>query len=239
MSLVAFQHALGTLVADRAFCQVVREGADAALAGRDLCPREVRRLEAIANAPGMRASGTLYRLNRIMPLQRCIPRTLEALRQVLPALIDKFWRAYPETRLQFEEEVARFAAFIESQIARGLVITPLASDMLAFEVAACRLLFRNGDEAAAPPAMNGAAKGLHPLVAVVRFQMEPAAALAGAANQGSLGEHYVVLDARGPELRATEVPVVLGRVLMLVQTGADVPGDAACCSAREAGWLLG
>jgi hypothetical protein len=238
MSLEAFQQALGALVADRAFCQTVSEDAGTALAGRDLSPREVRRLAAMAGAPGMRASGTLYRLNRLMPLQRCLPRTLEALRLVLPGLIEGFWRAHPETRLQFEEEVARFTAFVEAQIAAGAVVPPLAVDLLAFESAAWRLLFRSGAEAAVPTDHNGPAR-LHPLVAVVRFTMEPAAVLAGAADAVSSGEHYVVLDARGPELRATEVPAAVGRMLTLAQAGSDMADDAAFGSARAEGWLLG
>jgi hypothetical protein len=79
---------------------------------------------------------------------------------------------------------------------------------------------------------------LNPLVAVVRFRFEPAAVFAGNAGMEPPGEHYVVLDARGPELRATAVPVVVGRALAMAQAGADVTDDAACCSARAAGWLL-
>jgi len=238
MSLLAFQQALGTLIADRAFCEAVCEDTGSALAGRDLSPREVRRLAAMAGAAGMRASGTLYRLNRLMPLQRCLPRALEALRPVLPGLIDRFWRAYPETRLQFEEEAARFAAFVEAEIAAGAVIPPLAIDLLAFEAAACRLLFRSGGEPV-PPDSGGPAR-LNPLVTVVRFRMEPTAVFAGAADAESAGEHYVVLDARGPELRATAVSIAIGRLLVLAEAGAaNVADDAACRSARIAGWLLG
>jgi hypothetical protein len=74
---------------------------------------------------------------------------------------------------------------------------------------------------------------------VVRFRLEPAVVFAGGAGAGPQGEHYVVLDARGPELRATAVPVAVGRALAMAQTGEDVADDAACCSARAAGWLLG
>ena len=235
MSLPAFQQVLGALVADQAFCRAVREDAAMALAGRDLSPREVRRLAAMAGTSGMTASGTLYRFNRLTPLYRCLPRTLTALGPTLPGLIDAFWRAYPETRLQFEEEVAWFTAFVEAQTAAGAVLPPLVADILAFEVAACQLLFRSRDEAALPPGSGGTTR-LHPLVAVVQFRMEPATVLAGRA--GAPGEHYVVLDARGPELQAKPVPVAVGRVLALAQAGADVADNAACRSARAVGWLL-
>ncbi len=44
---------------------------------------------------------------------------------------------------------------------------------------ACRLLFRSGEAA------------LHPLAAVVRFQMEPSVVFAGGTDVGLPGEHYV------------------------------------------------
>jgi len=237
MSLPAFQQALGELIADRAFCRAVRENAVKALLGRDLSPREMRRLVAMAGAPGMVVSGKLYRLNRLTPLRRCLPRTLAALGSMLPGLIDAFWRAYPETRLQFEEEAMRFAAFVEPQIAAGATVLPMAADTLAFEAAACRLLFRNGEEAAVRK-RSGAAS-LHPLIAVVRFQIEPAVVFAGGTDTGPPGEHYIVLDARGSELQAKVVPVSVGRVLVLAQAGADVTDDVCYHPARAAGWLVG
>jgi hypothetical protein len=237
MSLSAFQHVLGALVADRAFCGAVRENAALALAGRDLSPREVRRLAAMAATRGMTASGTLYRLNRLMPLHRCLPRTLEALGSILPGLIEQFWRTYPETRLQFEEEVERFASFVAAQIAAGVEIPPLAASTLAFEAAACRLLFHVPGEVAVPDG-DAMQIRLHPSVAVVQLQMEPAAVFTGSADAGLPGEYYVLLDARGPELQAAAVSVAMGRVLALAEAGLAVPDDATSRSARAAGWLL-
>ena len=234
MSLSAFQQALGQLIADRTFCQAVRDDASVALVDRDLSPRETRRLTSMAGARGMMASGALYRLNRLTPLRRCLPRTLAALAPTLPTLIDAFWRAYPETRLQFEEEATRFASFVEAHVAAGMIMPPLAADTLAFEAAACRLLFRSGEDAAPE---NSRASGLHPRVTVVRFQTKPSVVLAGDTDVGPPGEHYVVLDARGPELRAVAVPIALGRLLMTVQAGEEATDDAACQSAMVAGWM--
>ncbi len=234
MSLPAFQQVLSQLIADRAFCRGVREHPAMALAGRDLSPREMRRLATMAAVRGMTASGTLYRLNRLTPLRRCLPRTLTALGSTLPGLIDAFWRAYPETRLQFEEEAMRFATFVEAQITAGMIVPPLVTDTLAFEATACRLFFQNDGKA---PAENSGATRLQPLVSVVRFQIEPTAVFAGYTDARSPGEHYVVLDARGPELRARVVPVAVGRVLAMAQAGADVADDSASRSARAAGWM--
>jgi hypothetical protein len=237
VSLSAFQHVLGALIADRAFCAAVRQDPVVALAGLDLSTREASRLAAMAGTRGMTASGTLYRLNRLVPLRRCLPRTLAALGPVLPELIDEFWRAYPETRLQFEQEVTRFTTFVEAQIAAGAPIPPLAADTLAFEAAACRLSFRIRDQAAVP-AHDLVGVRLDPSVAVVRLRMEPTAVFAGHAGTGSPGEYYVVLDARGPELKATAVPVAMGRMLVSAVAGLAMADDAASRSARAAGWLL-
>ena len=99
MSLAAFQQALGALIADRTFCRAVCGDEVRALLGRDLSPLELRRLAAMARAPGMTASGTLYRLNRLTPLHRCLPRTLAAFGPALPGVINEYWHAYPQTRL--------------------------------------------------------------------------------------------------------------------------------------------
>jgi len=233
VSLLVFQQVLGALVADRAFCAAVRKNPTLALVGHDLSAREIRRLAAMANAHGMAASGTLYRLNRYTPLRRCLPRTLAALGTILPGLLDEFWRAYPETRLQFEEEVQRFTTFVGAQIAAGTVIPQLAIDTLAFEAAACRLLFCVRD-----PAVSSEIRGgLSPFVAVVRLNKEPTAVFEGNADAGLSGEYYVVLDARGPELRATAVPDSVGRTLALAEAGVSVTDDAASRSAHAAGWL--
>jgi hypothetical protein len=237
VSLSAFQNVLGALIADRGFCSAVRQNPAVALTGHDLSAREASRLAAMAGARGMTASGTLYRLNRLAPLRRCLPRTLAALGPILPGLIDEFRRAYPETRLQFEEEVTRFTTFVGAQIAAGAPIPPLAADSLAFEAAACRLSFRIRDQAAVP-AHDAARVRLDPSVAVVRLQMEPTAVFAGHAGTGSPGEYYVVLDARGPELKATAVPVAVGRILVMAVAGLAVADDAASRSARATGWLL-
>jgi hypothetical protein len=237
MSLAAFQHVLGALIANRAFCEAVRGNADLALAGHDLSPREVRRLAAMAATHGMTASGTLYRLNRLMPLRRCLPRTLAALGPSLPGLIEGFWQTYPETRLQFEEEVRRFATFVTAQVAAGTVIPPVAADTLTFEAAACYLLLRIRDQAAEPDS-SALRVRLHRSVAVVRLQIEPTAVFTGNADAGLPGEYYVVLDARGPELKAAAVPVAVGRVLALAESGDAVEDDAAFRSAQAAGWLL-
>jgi len=199
--------------------------------------REVRRLATMAATRGMMASGKLYRLNRWMPLHRCLPRTLAALCPGLPGLIEGFWQTYPETRLQFEEEVQRFAAFVGAQTAAGAVIPPLAADTLAFEAAACRLLFRIQDQAAVP-ASSAMRVRINSSVAVVRLQTEPTAVFTGRADAGLPGEYYVLLDARGPELQATAVPVAVGRVLALAEAGMAVADDAASRAARVAGWLL-
>ena len=234
MSLLVFQQVLGALVADRGFCTAVRENATLMLAGHGLSAREIRRLAAMADAPGMAASGTLYRLNRFTPLRRCLPRTLAAMGTILPGLLDGFWHTYPETRLQFDEEVQRFTTFVGAQIAAGTVIPQLAVDTLAFEAAACRLLFGVRDPAASSGEIRG---GLNPFVAVVRLHMEPTAVFAGNADAGLSGEYYVVLDARGPELRATAVPDTVGRTLVLAEAGVAVANDAVSRSARAAGWL--
>jgi hypothetical protein len=248
MSLAEFQKAFGALIAVPGLCDAVRADAGAALVQYDLSSRETRRLAHMAAQPGMAASCKLYRANRLTPLHRFLPRTLTVLGPVLRREIDQFWRIFPHTRLQFEEEVAAFAGYLETRIQGGVLTDPLVAEMLHFEAAACRLLFLRSGKPVPRPGESTTPRDrsslvLHPLVAVAAFRREPTALLAWI-DAGKLpkppphGEYYLLLDARNVDLSITPLSTSAGRTLAAIQAGAGPPDRAALQIVLDAGLLL-
>lgn len=250
MSLTAFQEGFGALIAAPELCRAVEDGASAALAQFNLTQREIRRLAAMVKQPGMAASWKLYRANRLLALHRFLPRTLALLGPVLRTEIDLFWRAHPDTRLQFEEDVASFVAFLSARIASGHVSDPLVADVLGFEAAACRLMFLRARIHEVPEARPISSKGkgdletLHPLVAVTPFRREPIALLAAIDARiippppEEPSEQFLLLDGRTADLTLSRLAVPIGRALASLQAGEPPTDVDALRRAAAAGLLL-
>jgi hypothetical protein len=249
MSLAQFQMAFGAMVADLELCRAVCADAPAALASFDLSPREIRRLADMAGQPGMRASCKLHRANRLTPLHRFFPRTLTLLGPALRREIDLFWQAYPETRLQFEEDATAFADFLTERITAGAIAELLVAEILNFETAAFRLFFLRGGQTPRPgrsilPNDCGPPLALHPLIAVATFRHEPKALFAlidaGLPPPASMpiGSYYLLLDARSPDLRLTRLSLPIGRALTDVQAGKLSVNGATLRVACAAGLLV-
>lgn len=113
MSLAGFQRAFADLAASPALVEAVRTDAAAALAGRDLSPRELARLAHVAGQPGMAAQCSLYRITRLAALNSVLPLTLGALRPVLRQLVDPYWDSNPVHEVRFAVEARRFLAFLD------------------------------------------------------------------------------------------------------------------------------
>ena len=247
MSLAQFQMAFGALIADSALCRSVCTDAAVDLASFDLSPLEIRRLADMAGQPGMRASCKLHRANRLTPLHRFFPRTLTLLGPGLRREIELFWQAYPESRLQFEEDAAVFSDFLTKRITTGAIKEMLVVEMLNFETMAFRLFFRRVEQVPRPgrPALPDPGRpplALHPLIGVAAFRHEPEAlfALIDAGLPPALppaGRHYLLLDARGPDLRLTRLAQPIGSALSDVQAGIP-SADAAALRAAHAVGLL-
>ncbi len=186
----------------------------------------------------------------LLALHRFLPRTLALLGPVLRTEIDLFWRAHPDTRMQFQEDVANFVAFLSARIASGHVPDPLLSDVLGFEAAACRLMFLRSSAHDLPRARPISLKGgdalvtLHPLVAVAPFRREPIALLAAIDAQiippppEEPSEHFLLLDGRPADFTLNQLTVAAGRALASLQTGAPVTDIDALHCAAAAGLLL-
>jgi hypothetical protein len=140
MSLHAYQTVFARMTLDPALCRRIRAEGEAALAGYELTPLEVRRLAAIARQPGMKVNCTLSRANRLAAISGLLPRTCELLQDQLRDLLDRFWGQHDMGSLQTLPAGLEFAAFLEREIAAGRVTHPLAAETLASEAAAAEAL---------------------------------------------------------------------------------------------------
>lgn len=139
MTLLAYQRALGDLIASPKFCLAVRADPEGALAGYDLSPRELRRLTAVVFQPGMSTSCTLYRVNRITPIATYLPLTAQLLGDGLVGEAELFWAEGTPSDLQFGPETERFARFLAGRIETAAIADPYLGEVLAFEVAVNRV----------------------------------------------------------------------------------------------------
>ncbi|HYW09357.1 MAG TPA: hypothetical protein VE913_20520, partial [Longimicrobium sp.] len=207
MSLLAFQLAMADLTASLAFCRRVAEDAETALAGRELTPRELRRVAAAAGQPGVMVNCTLYRYNRITALAVVMPGVLHLLGADARAMADDFWLLHgPDVNLR--REAARFADFVRAEVARGRIDSPYLLEVLDFDLA--RYDIATGSPGRARAEVDAAAANwpngplaLHPLVAVARFGHDPEMLLDALRAKLPLpfpeipeGEYFLLLDSR-------------------------------------------
>ena len=108
-----FQQALAEITASPRFCQEVRRNASLLRERYQLSERERRQVLAMAQHPAMECACSLYRANRLAPLFRNLPRTLEALRDRLEATLNDYWQAHPWPYRYGYLESERFCHWLE------------------------------------------------------------------------------------------------------------------------------
>jgi hypothetical protein len=93
--MIDLQKATAEITASTALCVAVRNNPQLLDQRYNLTAREKRQLVAMANHPGMQASCTLYRINRVVPLIMNLPQTIEALGAGLEPLLVAYWEEHP------------------------------------------------------------------------------------------------------------------------------------------------
>jgi hypothetical protein len=189
MSLLGYQRALCDMIASPQLCLRVRAHADA-LDGYTLTARERRRLRAVSAQRGMSTSCTLYRVNRITPLQSYLPLTCTLLGDGLAEEADRYWSEGKPGDLQFGPEARRFGEFLHRRLRAGAIDDPYLAEVLALEMAANELRW-----------------GAQPASRSVPFVHDPVALLEALADGRSpgpgiaRGDYTVLLDATSGRLR--------------------------------------
>jgi hypothetical protein len=254
LSLLGFQQALAALAADPGLGQRIQQDPTTALAAFELTRRELRRLAIMARDRGMAVNWTLYRANRLTPLNRILPLTLAVLGPDLRRTLDLFWRAY-DASLQSAGEAGNFAQFLKAQLAVGAVVSPILEEVLDFEIAICELRFLSRRQAAVQVAdvlpeaatsseVRSRALTCHPLIRVVAFRHDPSLLLRLLAESRQTdctlpeGEHYLLLDWRLDELRLGSIDPPLGSLLKTFEKGVGLASSEKVVALRRAGYLI-
>jgi hypothetical protein len=182
----------------------------------------------------MEVNCSLYRANRITPIYNLLPCTCFLLGDSLMKEAVEFWNEFGETRLQFNEEVERFGAFLRRRIALGILSNPLLAEVLAYELAvnefrfAARLEILAGLESAKAAAAGSTRLKLHPLVRILSFSHEPYQLLELLEAQQrppydlAPGEFWLLLDGRGEDCETKLIPAEIGRVLAAIEAGNEL-----------------
>jgi hypothetical protein len=187
MSIASFQQALCDLIASPGLCRALRAGDEAVLANYELSARERVRLFDVVRQRGMSTNCSLHRANRVTPLYMVLTFTLRALDDQLRSLLDEFWDAKIYQDGQFSSEVELFAAFLRTRMADGVVSSPFAAELLAFELAlndlkcAPRKRLLREVEALPAPGPETPCR-IHPLARLAWFRHDPAVLLDAAAR---------------------------------------------------------
>ncbi|MCY1082857.1 hypothetical protein [Archangium lansingense] len=140
MSLSHFQRALAELTLDAERAAALRRGHLEVLRGFELTERELARLEDVVRQPGMSLNCTLARANRLGPIFDIYPMLCLLLEPRLREVLDAFWRERRPDNYQLENEAARFAEFVRSQLSAGEDFSPYLADVLAYESACWELV---------------------------------------------------------------------------------------------------
>lgn len=135
MSLQEFQRATADFIASPERCVRARADFGAEAAGYNLSDREIRRLQAMVNDPGMSANCMLYRINRLTTVLEVLPRTWRLLGAAGEQELHAFWRRHPDAVVQNAEEASRFGAWLEERVASGQLPAGPFLDMLRLELA--------------------------------------------------------------------------------------------------------
>jgi hypothetical protein len=108
-----FQQALAEITASPRFCLAVRRNASLLRERYQLSERERRQVLAMAQHPAMECACSLYRANRLAPLFRNLPGTLEALHDRLESTLNDYWEAHPWPYRYGYLESERFCHWLE------------------------------------------------------------------------------------------------------------------------------
>jgi len=222
------------LVASPDLCMQLAESPEEVLSRYELSDRDRRRLLAVVQQPGMEVNCSLYRANRITPIYNLLPCTCFLLGDSLMKEAVEFWNEFGETRLQFNEEVEMFGAFLRRRIALGILSNPLLAEVLAYELAvnefrfAARLEILAAVESAKATAAGSTRIKLHPLVRILSFSREPYQLLELLEKQQrppddlAPGEFWLLLDGRGEDFETRLIPSEIGRLLAEIGAGAEL-----------------
>jgi hypothetical protein len=242
------------LCADPGLGPRIAQGPRAALAGFDLDERDLARLSAMAADPGMATNWTLYRANRLTPLNRILPLTLGALGTQLRPVLDSFWRSRAAS-LQSAGEAEAFVRFLREQLRDGMIRNPVLGEVTEFEFAVSELRFlsRRHAEALVDERRGADHDGLeapctplicHPLVRVVGFRHDPNLVLGRVAAGDTAWcdfpqqEHFLLLDWRGHDLRLCDIGGALGALLKTFEAGGRCVAGEQVAALRRAGYLV-
>jgi len=238
MSLLAFQRVMADLAASPELVRRVRADAEAALAGYELTPLELRRAASAAAQQGMVVNCTLHRTNRISSILTLLPATVFLVGDGLRAVADRFWARYPVPDFTTRREIRRFAGWLREQVEEGAIDTPFLAEVVGWElaqyelrmVARKRTLAKVAEDAERFP---DGPLAPHPLMRVAAFRHDPEVLVRLAARRDPLpwgeiaeGEWHLLLDAR-EGLAVTLLDNETGRLLLAIQRGAPVPAHQA------------
>lgn len=108
-----FQQALAEITADPELCERLQQ--DPTLVEESYCLSDRERLQllAVMHHPAMACAGSLYRADRLAPLLRNLPRSLQALGERLEGEVIAYWRAHPWPYRYSFLESERFSRWLE------------------------------------------------------------------------------------------------------------------------------
>ena len=126
-----FQQALAELTASPRLCLAVRRNAAVLRERYALSEREQRQVLAMAQHPAMECACGLYRANRLAPLFRNLPRTLEALGERLEPILNAYWESHPWPYRYGYLESERFCQWLEPIATEPIATEPIATQPIA------------------------------------------------------------------------------------------------------------
>ena len=228
----AFQQAMCDLIASPDLCMVLIESPEEVLGRYDLSDRDRRRLIEVVQQPGMLVNCSLYRANRLSPIYNLVPHTCFLLGNALVDEATEFWKGFKETRLQFHEEVKRFADFLRRRVEMGFLQNPMLVEVLEYELALNEFRYTPRLDVLARLELNKTVASseskrvqLHPLIRVLLFRHEPRRLLEFLDERRpppyelAEGEFWVLLDGRGEEVETKLIDPYVGRLLKTIEVG--------------------
>jgi hypothetical protein len=198
VALDAYQEIFCRMVASADYRARLLEDPDSLFSNHDLTACEQRRLLAMAMHPGMRVNTAIHRANRLTPLDQTLPFTCFLLGDRLGPLLDRYWTAHPTENLQLPAECARFADFLDLELAAERLVDPYLEEVLAFERVCTALRFFSEDELRSA---MGRREGIPAQVRIVRFRHNPEPLLEALSKLElppvlEEGDYYLAIDAR-------------------------------------------
>ncbi len=198
MALDAYQEIFCRMTASTDYRSRLLDDPDSLFGIYDLTACEQRRLLAMARHPGMHVNTAIHRANRLTPLDQTLPFTCVLLGDRLGPILDCYWAMHPTENLQLPAECARFADFLEMELAAKRVIDPYLEEVLAFERSCTELRFFTEDELKSSLAKS---ETIPARIRIVRFRHNPEQLLEALLKLESPplleeGDYYLAIDAR-------------------------------------------